>query len=243
MSKLTDMTLSDNRLMPPYKYIETVVKVISTIADINRIIIDESSKIFETIVSDYNNDEELLKAVAAIQDVKLGEETLTTVFDSKNIYDLVNYVTTNFKANDHLLKDKLNDLLESKDLGEIGRSDVYKEVYETRGSLIAAAATADIDYTKQADKIKTDAFVIVSKVLEELKEYINDIYNHVAIFYSNLVNSHVHPNNADYTMDDCLSKWKGFLNSELYKSPNYGKNLIDDVKDNIAPAIYDKLDD
>ena len=243
ISKLSDIKLSSVRLMPPYAYIETVVRVLTTIADINRIITDESSKIFEAIASDYDNDEELLKAIAAVKDIKLGEDTLTTVFDAKKIYDLLNYITTNFKANDHLLKDKLNELLESKDLGEIGRSDIYREAYETRGSLIDAATTADIDYTKQADKIKQDAFVIVSKILEELKEYIDDIYNNVSIFYSNLVTNHVHPNNADYTMGDCLSKWKGFLNSELYKSPNYGKNLIDDVKGNITPAIYDKLDD
>lgn len=86
-----------------------------------------------------------------------------------------------------------------------------------------------------------DAYQKIEEMLRKLVEYVRQLEQNV-LHFAKALKEPIHPNHMEFTVPECIAKWQGFISSDLYKH-EFGENLINDIKANVAPKAYDALED
>ena len=81
----------------------------------------------------------------------------------------------------------------------------------------------------------------IEEMLRKLAAYAKQLENDV-LYFNKALKEPIHPNHMEFTVPECVAKWQGFISSDLYKH-EFGENLINDIKANVAPKAYDALEE
>ena len=114
-------------------------------------------------------------------------------------------------------------------------------LFEERDDILVRSLNTLLDELDIKDGDYQDAYQKIEEMLRKLSAYAKQLENDV-LYFNKTLKEPIHPNHMEFTVPECIAKWQGFISSDLYKH-EFGENLINDIKANVAPKAYDALED
>ena len=114
-------------------------------------------------------------------------------------------------------------------------------MFEERDDILIRRMNILLDELDIKEDDYQDAYQKIEEMLRKLVEYVRQLEQDV-LHFAKALKEPIHPNHMEFTVPECIAKWQGFISSDLYKH-EFGENLINDIKANVAPKAYDALED
>ena len=214
-----------------YNVIDVIVPALDAVSNVEKMVANEKSDIYEALIKDYGSDNELLVELSKtnvsalykefkLDSLKMALEKIQSVYVKKNI-----------------LTGKLDDILGDESICE----NFKKVLADATGNdditpvfALECAISPEDAGISEPTKMKSvyDAVSdICDVVLKRLAEYAFSIEQNIVNTDAIMKDDFYLNDKLVISLPTCVDKWKSFIESDMYRSELFGKPMDDAVKE------------